>query len=72
MITYFKMKQKEWKIKNAIYNSILDFMENKKDIVNTAKKLFDSVKDTPAEDIRGEFIGKLAEIGHEENKKKGV
>lgn len=72
MITYFKMKQKEWKIKNAIYNSILDFMENKKDIVNTAKKLFDSVKDTPAEDIRGEFIGKLAEIVHEENKKKGV
>ena len=72
MITYFKMKQKEWKIKNAIYNSILDFMENKKDIGNTAKKLFDSVKDTPAEDIRGEFIGKLAEIVHEENKKKGV
>ena len=72
MITYFKMKQKEWKIKNAKYNSILDFMENKKDIVNTAKKLFDSVKDTPAEDIRGEFIGKLAEIVHEENKKKGV
>lgn len=69
MITYFKMKQNEWKIKNAIYNSILDFMENKKDIVNTVKKLFDSVKDTPAEDIRGEFIGKLAEIVHEESKK---
>ena len=45
-------------------------MENKKDIVNTAKKLFDSVKDMSAEDIRDEFIGKLAEIVHEENKKK--
>ncbi len=70
MFTYFKMKKNEWKIRNAMYNCILDFMENKKDIVNTAKKLFDSVKDMSAEDIRDEFIGKLAEIVHEENKKK--
>ncbi len=45
MFTYFKMKKNEWKIRNAIYNSILGFMKNKQDIVNTAKKLFDSVKD---------------------------
>ena len=70
MFTYFKMKKNEWKIRNAVYNSILDFMENKKDIVNTAKKLFDSVKDMSAEDIRDEFIGKLAEIVHEESRKK--
>lgn len=65
MFTYFKMKKNEWKIRNAIYNSILSFMENKKDIVNTAKKLFDSVKDMSAEEIREEFISKLAEIVHE-------
>ncbi len=70
MFTYFKMKKNEWKIRNAIYNCILAFMENKKDIVNTAKKLFDSVKDMSAEDLRDEFIGKLAEIVHEENKNK--
>lgn len=69
MFTYFKMKKNEWKIKNAIYNSILGFMENKKDIVNTAKKLFNSVKDMSAEDIKDEFIGKLAEIVHEESKR---
>lgn len=69
MFTYFKMKKNEWKIRNAIYNSILGFMENKKDIVDTAIKLFDSVKDMSAEDIRDEFIGKLAEIVHEESKK---
>lgn len=67
MFTYFKMKKNEWKIRNTIYNSILGFMENKKDIVNTAKKLFDSVKDMSVEDIRDEFIGKLAEIIHEES-----
>lgn len=71
MFKYFKMKKKEWKIRNAIYNSILGFMENKKDIINTAKKLFDSVKDMSAEDIRDEFIGKLAEIVHEESKRQG-
>ena len=67
MFTYFKMKISEWKIRNAIYNSILGFMESKRDIVNTAKKLFDSVKDMSAEDLRDEFIGKLAEIIHEES-----
>lgn len=67
MFTYFKMKKNEWKIRNAIYNGILGFMENKKDMVNTVKKLFDSVKDMSTEDIRGEFIGKLADIIHNEN-----
>lgn len=65
MFTYFKMKKNQWKIRNAVYNSILGFMKNKKGIVDTAKKLFDSVKDMSAEDIRDEFIGKLAEIVHE-------
>lgn len=69
MFTYFKMKKNQWKIRNAIYNSILGFMKNKKDIINTAKKLYDSVKDMSAEDIRDEFIGKLAEIVHEESKR---
>lgn len=63
------MKKNEWKIKNAIYNSILGFMKNKQDIVNTAKKLFDSVKDMSGDEIRNEFIGKLAEIVHEESKR---
>ena len=54
MFTYFKMKKNEWKIRNAIYNSILGFMKNKQDIVNTAKKLFDSVKDMSGDEIRNE------------------
>lgn len=69
MNTYFKMKKNEWKIKNAIYNSILGFMKNKQDIVNTTKKLLDSVKDMSGEEIRDEFISKLAEIVHEESKR---
>lgn len=69
MFTYFKMKRKQWKIKNALYSGILNFMENKSEIIKTVKKLFDSVKDMSVEEIRDEFIGKLAEIIHEENKK---
>lgn len=69
MFTYFKMKKNEWKIRNAVYNSIIGFTENKNDIINTVKKLFDSVKDMSAEEIKDEFIGKLADIVHEESKK---
>ena len=45
MLTYFKMKICEWKIKLAFYSSIKDFLDNKDAIISTVKNIFDSVKD---------------------------
>ena len=41
-----------------------------KDVINLIKKLYEELKDIPAEDLQKEFIGKLAEIIHNENPKK--
>ena len=38
-------------------------------IINLVKKLYEELKDIPAEDLQKEFIGKLAEIIHNEEKK---
>ena len=71
MITYFKMKKNEWTVKKMFYGAIVQLMDNQdeiKDMINLVKKLYEELKDIPAEDLQKEFIGKLAEIIHNDNK----
>ena len=73
MITYFRMKKNEWTVKKMFYGAIVQLMDNQdeiKDVINLVKKLYEELKDIPAEDLQKEFIGKLAEIIHNENPKK--
>ena len=69
MFTYFKMKKNEWTVKKMFYGAIVQLMDNQdeiKDMINLVKKLYEELKDVPAEDLQKEFIGKLAEIIHNE------
>ena len=66
------MKYNEWKVKAMFYGTIASIMDNQNEIksyLDLAKKLFDELRSVPFDDLRSEFIGKLAEIIHEENKK---
>ena len=69
MFTYFKMKKNEWTVKKMFYGAIVQLMDNQdeiKDMINLVKKLYEELKDVPTEDLQKEFIGKLAEIIHNE------
>ena len=69
MFTYFKMKKNEWTVKKMFYGAIVQLMDNQneiKDMINLVKKLYEELKDIPAEDLQKEFVGKLAEIIHNE------
>ena len=69
MFTYFKMKKNEWTVKKMFYGAIVKLMDNQDEIkgmINLVKKLYEELKDIPAEDLQKEFIGKLAEIIHNE------
>lgn len=69
MFTYIKYKKNEWKVKAMLYGTIAQIMDNQdeiKDMINLVKKLYKELKDIPAEDLQKEFIGKLAEIIHNE------
>lgn len=70
MITYFKMKKAEWKIKATLFGAIADIIDNQKAILDLFQKLFVALKDVPVEDLQKELIAKLAEIVHAENKDK--
>lgn len=70
MITYFRMKRNEWKVKAMFYGTIAQIMDNQNeimDVLNLVKKLYEELKDVPAEDLQKEFISALAEIIHSEN-----
>ena len=72
MITYFRMKRNEWKVKAMLYGTIAQIMNNQdeiKDMINLVKKLYEELKDVPTEDLQKEFVSALAEIIHNENNK---
>ena len=69
MITYFRMKRNEWKVKAMFYGTITQIMDNQNeimDVLNLVKKLYGELKDVPTEDLQKEFVSALAEIIHNE------
>lgn len=69
MITYFKMKKNEWKVKGQLYGFLAALMDKQKDIAALMQRLYAALKDVPADELRNEFTSKLASIIHEENQK---
>lgn len=70
MFTYLKMKKNEWKVKAMVYGTIVALIDNQKDVLMLLQKMYTALKDVPAEELQKEFVSKLAEIIHEENKDK--
>ena len=66
MITYFRMKMAEWKVKGLFYGTIASFVDNKSGRLQTILILIDSVKGLTGEELRTEFISGLAGIIHDE------
>ena len=70
MITYIKYKFNEWKVKAMFYRTIAQIMDNQdeiKDMLDLVKRLYEELKDVPTENLKKEFVSKLAEIIHNEN-----
>lgn len=66
MITLIKMKYKEWKIKYALYTVIEKVIDEQKDITTLLSNLYAALKDVPFDQLKDEFLGKLAEIIHDQ------
>lgn len=56
MIRYFKMKKQEIQLKTMLYGYILNFIEEKEDILKMIGNLADALKDIPAEDLQERLI----------------
>ena len=67
--TWLEMKRKEILVKNKLYGMILAFADEQENLIRVIKDLYESLKDVPVDELRKEFIGKLAEIIHSSNSK---
>lgn len=68
MINFIRMKRAEWKVKAMVYGTIATLLDNQKEVIELLQKMYIALKDVSADDLQKEFISKLAEIIHEENK----
>ena len=66
MITYFRMKKNEWKVKAQFYGLIVSVLNNQKDMIELIQNLYTSLKDVPTEQLRSELMGKIAELAHQQ------
>lgn len=67
--TWLEMKKKEILVKSKLYGMILAFADEQEDLVKLVKDLYMELKDVPTNELRKEFVGKLAEIIHSSNSK---
>lgn len=67
MISYIKMKTKEYELKYIFYSSIISIIKEQKNIVDIMQKLYIALKDVPIETLRDELTSKIAELIHAEN-----
>ena len=66
---YIEMKKKEILVKNRLYGMILEIADEKEDLIRVIKDLYESLKGVSVDELRKEFIGKLAEIIHAQAEK---
>lgn len=66
---FFRMKKNEWKVKTMIYGAIISVSEQQRGIMELLQKLYTAFKDMPEEELKSEFIEKLAGIIHDDNQK---
>lgn len=60
------MKRKEITLKITLYTIIEKVIAEQKDITTLLSDLYMALKDIPLNELKDEFLGKLAEIIHEQ------
>lgn len=66
IIKWFMMKKKEIEVKLAFYTVLNQLCENYSSYFTLIEDLFNQLKDVPTDQIRDQFLEKLAEIVHNE------
>lgn len=63
------MKKKEIEFKLMVYTYGIKFMDEKEGIIKTAWNIYETMKNTPVNELREKFIYELATLAHEQAQK---
>jgi hypothetical protein len=66
---WFAMKKKEIEFKLMVYTYGIKFMDEKESIIKTAWNIYETMKNTPVNELREKFIYELATLAHEQAQK---
>lgn len=66
MITFIKMKYKEWKLKLAFFSMIETVIKEQEDIIKTITSIYESLKDTTGQELQDKLITAITELAHDQ------
>ena len=67
LMNWYRAKKAELKVKAVLYKALAGIIENQKPIMKMIQTLFTELKEVSPEELKNEFIGKMAELIHEQS-----
>ena len=63
---FIEMKKKEIRVKTALYSAMDKFIVEKQDMVDLVMRIYETLKDTPTENLQQELISQIVNVIHKD------
>lgn len=63
---FIEMKKKEIRVKTALYSAVDKFIVEKQDMVDLVMRIYETLKDTPTENLQQELISQIVNVIHKD------
>lgn len=63
---FIEMKKKEIRVKTALYSAADKFIVEKQDMVDLVMRIYETLKNTPTENLQQELISQIVNVIHKD------
>ena len=63
---FIEMKKKEIRVKTALYSAVDKFIVEKQDMVDLVMRIYETLKNTPTENLQQELISQIVNVIHKD------
>lgn len=63
---FIEMKKKEIRVKTALYSAMDKFIVEKQDMLDLVMRIYETLKNTPTENLQQEFISQIVNVIHKD------
>ena len=63
---FIEMKKKEIRVKTALYSAVDKFFVEKQDMVDLVMRIYETLKNTPTENLQQELISQIVNVIHKD------
>ena len=63
---FIEMKKKEIRVKTALYSAVDKFIVEKQDMLDLVMRIYETLKNTPTENLQQEFISQIVNVIHKD------